>query len=116
MIYYLDNLASFKSYLEKLNMIKQINNFRINMDIYNGEKYMSNVINNPEIYKHLKIRSEQENVDINGQRISKEISFVYDCYAVIDAIAKSIIEDKIKDEYKNQLSSNIKDLNEWVEL
>ena len=51
-----------------------------------------------------------------GQPITKEESFIQDCNAVIVAISKSILEDKVKDEFKKQLNTNIQSLIEIVEF
>ena len=66
--------------------------------------------------KHLKYRQPQANYNIFGQPISQEESFIQDCNAVIAAISKSMLEDKVKDELKKQLSPNFQSLIEIVEF
>ena len=115
MIKFLNDLVSSQNDFDKLNKIVKINEFKQFLDIYNGERYMSEVIKDPDVCKFVEIRNPQDNINIYGQRISNENSFICNCDAIIDALAKSILEDKIKDEFKNQLNPNIRNYAEWVE-
>lgn len=116
LIDFLNSLANSQDDIDKINQIKKIYGFRQSMDIVNGENYLLQVTSEQSIKKYLKIRPIQYNYDINGKQISKEWSFIQDCNAVIDAIAKSLLEDKIKDEYKKQVRPEFKNLLDIVEF
>ena len=76
---------------------------------------LQEILKEDNIEKHIQYRQPQCNYNVFGQPITKEESFIQDCNAVIVAISKSILEDKIKDEFKNQLNPNIRNYAEWVE-
>lgn len=115
MIKFLNDIVSSQNDFDKLNKIENLNKFKQTMDIYNGQKYMDEIIKDPNVWKFVKIRDPQDNIDSYGRRMSQESSFICNCDAIIDALAKSILEDKIKDEFKNQLNPNIRNYAEWVE-
>lgn len=115
MIKFLNNIVSSQNDFDKLNKIENLNKFKQTMDIYNGQKYMDEIIKDPNVWKFVKIRNPQDNIDIYGQRMSQENSFICNCDAIINALAKSILEDKIKDEFKDQLTPNFRNYIEWVE-
>lgn len=116
LIEFLDNIKSKQDDGDKIAKIKNIANFRNTMDVKNGESYLYEILKDKEIEKHLKYRQPQGNYNVFGQPITKEESFIQDCNAVIVAISKSILEDKVKDEFKKQLNPNIQSLIEIVEF
>ena len=116
LIEFLDNIKSKQEDGDKIAKINNIANFRNAMDVKNGESYLYEILKDKEIEKHLKYRQPQGNYNVFGQPITKEESFIQDCNAVIVAISKSILEDKVKDEFKKQLNPNIQSLIEIVEF
>ena len=116
LIEFLDNIKSKQEDGDKIAKINNIANFRNAMDVKNGESYLYEILKDKEIEKHLKYRQPQGNYNVFGQPITKQESFVQDCNAVIAAISKSILEDKVKDEFKKQLNPNIQSLIEIVEF
>ena len=116
LIEFLDNIKSKQEDGDKIAKINNIANFRNAMDVKNGESYLYEILKDKEIEKHLKYRQPQGNYNVFGQPITKEESFIQDCNAVIVAISKSILEDKVKDEFKKQLTPNIQSLIEIVEF
>lgn len=116
LIEFLDNIKSKQEDGDKIAKINNIANFRNVMDVKNGESYLYEILKDKEIEKHLKYRQPQGNYNVFGQPITKEESFIQDCNAVIVAISKSILEDKVKDEFKKQLNPNIQSLIEIVEF
>ena len=116
LIEFLDNIKSKQEDGDKIAKINNIANFRNAMDVKNGESYLYEILKDKEIEKQLKYRQPQGNYNVFGQPITKEESFIQDCNAVIVAISKSILEDKVKDEFKKQLNPNIQSLIEIVEF
>lgn len=116
MIEFLNNAKSKQEDVDKIAKINNIVSFRNAMDIKNGEQYLYELLKDKEIEKHLKYRQPQGNYNVFGQPITKEESFIQDCNAVIVAISKSILDDKVKDEFKKQLSPNFQSLIEIVEF
>ena len=116
LIEFLNNVKSKQEDSDKIEKISNIANFRNTMDIKNGESYLYEILKDNEIKKHLKYRQPQENYNQFGLPITKEESFIQNCNAVIVAISKSILEDKVKDELKNQLNQNFQSLIEIVEF
>lgn len=116
LIGFLNNVKSKQEDVDKIAKINNIVSFRNAMDIKNGEQYLYEILKDKEIEKHLKYRQPQGNYNVFGQPITKEESFIQDCNAVIVAISKSILEDKVKDEFKKQLSPNFQSLIEIVEF
>lgn len=102
LIEFLENIKSKQEDGDKIAKINNIANFRNAMDVKNGESYLYEILKDKEIEKHLKYRQPQGNYNVFGQPITKEESFIQDCNAVIVAISKSILEDKVKDEFKKQ--------------
>lgn len=116
LITFLNDLASEQKDIDILNKIIIVHMYKQAMDIENGDKYLSLIIKDPNVIKHLKFKIQQNRTDSNNQTISEQMSFIQNCNAVIDAMAKSILENKIKDEFKNQTSPNFKNFTEWVEF
>ena len=116
LIEFLNNIKSRQEDNDKIVMINNIIAYRNSMDIKNGMSYLYEIIKDQDIQKHLKIRQPQANFNMLGQPISEKESFYQNCNAVIDAIAKSMFEDKIKDEYKNKLSPDIRNFIELIEF
>lgn len=116
LIGFLNNVKSKQEDVDKIAKINNILSFRNAMDIKNGEQYLYKILKDKEIEKHLKYRQPQGNYNVFGQTITKEESFIQDCNAVIVAISKSILDDKVKDEFKKQLSPNFQSLIEIVEF
>ena len=116
LIEFLNNAKSKQEDVDKIAKINNIVSFRNAMDIKNGEQYLYELLKDKEIEKHLKYRQPQGNYNVFGQPITKEESFIQDCNAVIVAISKSILDDKVKDEFKKQLSPNFQSLIEIVEF
>lgn len=116
LIEFLNNVKSKQEDGDKIAKINIIVSFRNTMDIKNGEQYLYEILKDKEIEKHLKYRQPQGNYNVFGQPITKEESFVQDCNAVIAAISKSMLEDKVKDEFKKQLSPNFQSFIEIVEF
>ena len=116
LIEFLNNVKSKQEDGDKIAKINIIVSFRNTMDIKNGEQYLYEILKDKEIEKHLKYRQPQGNYNVFGQPITKQESFVQDCNAVIAAISKSMLEDKVKDEFKKQLSPNFQSFIEIVEF
>lgn len=116
LIEFLNNVKSKQEDSDKIAKINNIANFRNAMDLKNGESYLYEILKDKEIEKYLKYRQPQGNYNVFGQPISQEESFIQDCNAVIAAISKSMLEDKVKDELKKQLSPNFQSLIEIVEF
>ena len=116
LIEFLNNVKSKQEDGDKIAKINNIVSFRNTMNIKHGEQYLYEILKDKEIEKHLKYRQPQGNYNVFGQPITKEESFVQDCNAVIAAISKSMLEDKVKDEFKKQLSPNFQSLIEIVEF
>ncbi len=116
LIKFLNNVKSKQEDSNKIAMINNIANFRDAMDMKNGESYLYEILKDKEIEKHLKYRQPQGNYNVFGQPITKKESFIQDCNAVIVAISKSILEDKVKDELKKKLRPNFQNLIEIVEF
>lgn len=115
LIKFLNEVENKEEDIAKIAKIKNIVVFRNSMDIENGSQYLQEILKEDNIEKHIQYRQPQCNYNVLGQPITKEESFIQDCNAVIVAISKSILEDKIKDEFKNQLNPNIRNYAEWVE-
>lgn len=115
LIKFLNEVENKEEDIAKIAKIKNIVVFRNSMDIENGSQYLQEILKEDNIEKHIQYRQPQCNYNVFGQPITKEESFIQDCNAVIVAISKSILEDKIKDEFKNQLNPNIRNYAEWVE-
>lgn len=82
----------------------------------NGEKYLDELVKDNDIRKFLKIRQPQDNFNIYGQPITKVGSFIQNCNAIILAISISILENKIKSKYKEQIRPDFKNLIELIEF
>lgn len=116
LIEFLNTIKSNQEDCNKIAMINSIVNFRNAVDIVNGKPFLNEIVKDKEIEKHLKYRQPQENYNIFGIRITEEESFIQDCNAVIVAISKSILEDKVKDEFKSKLSPNFQRLIDVVDF
>lgn len=115
LIKFLNEVKNKEEDVDKIAKIKNIVIFRNSMDIENGSQYLQEIIKDNDIEKHLQYRQPQGNYNLFGQPITKEESFIQDCNAVIVAISKSMLEDKVKDKLKNQLRPNFQSLIEIVE-
>lgn len=115
LIKFLNEVENKEEDIAKIAKIKNIVVFRNSINIENGSQYLQEILKEDNIEKHIQYRQPQCNYNVFGQSITKEESFIQDCNAVIVAISKSILEDKIKDEFKNQLNPNIRNYAEWVE-
>lgn len=115
LIKFLNEVENKEEDIAKIAKIKNIIVFRNSMDIENGSQYLQEILKEDNIEKHIQYRQPQCNYNVFGQPITKEESFIQDCNAVIVVISKSILEDKIKYEFKNQLNPNIRNYAEWVE-
>lgn len=115
LIKFLNEVENKEEDIAKIAKIKNIVVFRNSINIENGSQYLQEILKEDNIEKHIQYRQPQCNYNVFGQPITKEESFIQDCNAVIVAISKSILEDKIKDEFKNQLNPNIRNYAEWVE-
>ena len=116
LIKFLNDIKSNQDDGDKIVKINTIVAYRNSMDIKNGMSYLYEIIKDQDIQKHLKIRQPQANFNILGQPISEKESFYQNCNAVIDAIVKSMFEDKIKDEYKNTISPDFRNFIELIEF
>lgn len=116
LIEFLNDVKNKQEDVDKIDKINKIVNFRNAMDIINGEPYLYEILKDKEIEKHLKYRQPHENFNIFGQPITVEESFIQNCNSVIVAISKSILEDKVKDEYKKNMTPNFQCLIEIVEF
>ena len=116
LIKFLNNIKSKQEDEDKIAKIRNIVNFRNNMDIENGKLYLYEIIKDKDIEKHLKYRQPQGNYNILGQPITKAESFIYDCNAVISAISISILDDKTKGKLKDQIRPEFKNLIELIEF
>lgn len=116
LIEFLNNVKSTQDDSNKIAKIYNVVYFRNAMDIENGKPYLYEIIKDKEIEKYLKYRQPQGNYNASGQPISREESFMQDCNAVIVAISKSMLEDKVKDELKKQLSPDFQSLIEVVKF
>lgn len=73
MIKFLNNIVSSQNDFDKLNKIKNLNKFKQTMDIYNDQKYMDEIIKDPNVWKFVKIRNPQDNIDIYSKECPKKI-------------------------------------------
>ncbi|MBQ7307747.1 MAG: hypothetical protein IJW82_04380 [Clostridia bacterium] len=116
LIEFLNNSKGIQKDIEYKTKINNIVGFWNLMDMVNGQSYLDEIIKDQEIEKYLKYRQPQENYNVFGHPISEEISFAQNCWAVIVAIYKAILEDKVKDEFKNQARPDFKNFIELVEF
>lgn len=112
----LNNIKSNQEDGDKIVKINNIIYYRNAIDIKNGMPYLNDIIKDQEVEKHLKYRKPQDNFNMFGQPITEAESFVQNCNAVIIALSKSIIEDKVKGEYKKQLRPDFQNFIELVEF
>lgn len=114
LIEFLNGLKETQKDIDYKNKINNIVSYLLSMDIVNGENYLLQVIQDKEIEKNL-IYRRTHNTYSNNQIGIKE-NFIQNCLAVIIAIAVTMLEEKVKDEYKNTTRPELRSLVEVVEF
>ena len=113
---FLNNLNETKKDVDYKNKINNIVSYLVSMDIVNGENYLNQIIEDEDIEKNLKYRQTSNTYGYSTKQMSIEESFIQDCLAVIIAISITILEEKVKDEYKNNTRPELRSLIEVIEF
>ena len=113
---FLNNLNETKKDVDYKNKINNIVSYLVSMDIVNGENYLKQIIEDEDIEKNLKYRQTSNTYGYSTKQMSIEESFIQDCLAVIIAISITMLEEKVKDEYKNHTRPELRSLIEVIEL
>ena len=116
LIEFLNNLKETEKDVDYKNKINNIVSYLVSMDIVNGENYLNQIIEDKEIEKKLKYRQTSNTCGYSINQISIEESFIQDCLAVIIAISITMLEEKVKDEYKNHTKPELRSLIEVIEF
>lgn len=115
LIEFLNNLEETQKDVDYKNKINNIVSYLISMDVVNGENYLNKIIKDKDIEKNLKYRQPSNTYGLINQ-MSVEESFIRDCLAVIIAISITMLEEKVKDEYKNYTRPELRSLIEVIEF
>ena len=112
---FLNNLNETKKDVDYKNKINNIVSYLVSMDIVNGENYLKQIIEDEDIEKNLKYRQTSNTYGYLTKQMSIEESFIQDCLAVIIAISITMLEEKVKDEYKNHTRPELRSLIDTVQ-
>ena len=116
LIEFLNNLKETEKDVDYKNKINKIVSYLVSMDIVNGENYLKQIIEDEDIEKNLKYRQTSNTYGYSTKQMSIEESFIQYCLAVIIAISITMLEEKVKDEYKNHTRPELRSLIEVIEF
>ena len=116
LIEFLNNLKETEKDVDYKNKINKIVSYLVSMDIVNGENYLKQIIEDEGIEKNLKYRQTSNTYGYSTKQMRIEESFIQDCLAVIIAISITLLEEKVKDVYKNHTRPELRSLIEVIEF
>ena len=116
LIEFLNNLKETEKDVDYKNKINKIVSYLVSMDIVNGENYLKQIVEDEDVEKNLKYRQTSNTYGYSTKQMRIEESFIQDCLAVIIAISITLLEEKVKDVYKNHTRPELRSLIEVIEF